>query len=55
MAKVKNLYDETKDLMYNYSKVKLTNWLAKTENLILFENFICLLKDHMLETFGNVE
>ena len=54
MAKVKELYAETYDLFYNYSKEKFTLWLENRENLIIFDNFLGLLKDNMIETFGNV-
>ena len=53
MADVKELYIETKDLLYNFSKSKLITWLEIKENVFLFENFISLLKDNMIETYGN--
>ena len=55
MAKVKELNAETRDLLYSYSKDRLTLWLNHRENLILFENFLGLLKDNMIETFGNID
>jgi hypothetical protein len=54
MANVKELYVEAKDLLYNFSKVKLITWLEVKENVFLFENFISLLKDNMIETYGNI-
>ena len=54
MADVKELYVEAKDLLYNFSKVKLITWLEVKENVFLFENFISLLKDNMIETYGNI-
>ena len=55
MAKVKELYANTRDLFNTYSKEKLAVWLEHKENLILFENFLGLLKDNMIEALGNVD
>ena len=51
MTKVKDLHELAHDLLYNYNKDKLMNWLEVKENLILFENYTCILKDNMRKTF----
>jgi hypothetical protein len=55
MAEVKRLHDDAKLMLYTYTKKALLRWLDAKENLILFDNFIILLKDNMVETYGNIQ
>ena len=48
------MYQEATGLLYQYNKTKLIVWLGKTENLIIFENFINLMKDKLCDIYENV-
>jgi hypothetical protein len=54
MAEVHSMYTEATGLLYSYNKTKLIVWLGKTENLIIFENFINLMKDKLCDIYDNV-
>ena len=54
MAEVHTMYEEATALLYQYNKTKLIVWLNKTENMIIFENFINLLKEKMVDIYDNV-
>jgi hypothetical protein len=54
MAEVHSMYQEATGLLYQYNKTKLIVWLGKTENLIIFENFINLMKDKLCDIYENV-
>ena len=46
-SEVSILYDEVHDLLHSFSKIRLTLWLSKVENLIILDNFLNLLKTNM--------
>jgi len=54
MAEVHSMYQEATGLLYQYNKTKLIVWLGKTENLIIFENFINLMKDKLVDIYDSV-
>lgn len=51
MEKVKKLYEKAHDMLYDYNKSKLLDWLKTKENLILLENYTSILKENMRGTF----
>ena len=55
MSEVQLLFEKANILLYTYTKKSMLEWLGITENLVLFDNFINLLKENMIETHGNVK
>lgn len=45
MSIVSDQKEKLRDLMYNYNQTKMNKFLEKSENLILFENFLFMLDE----------